>query len=189
VLERTGACRPPTRYCAAVGYGAAVGYRAALGYRAWARIPESKSGGWSHDSSECAHMWTCPQCVRVCARSRARLCARVRAPLCARACAFVRAIGGYWRGGRAGHTEASVDFARLAGCSAVGVICELVASDGTGRMARRDDLVAFAQVSLVAPSPTRPFPAWPFLRMKKGGMARRDDRMTSVAPYNLFQQL
>ena len=131
-----------------------------------------------------------PVCACVCARVRTPVCARVRAPLCGRACAFVRATGGYWRGGRAGHTEASVDFARLAGCSAVGVICELVASDGTGRMARRDDLVAFAQVSLVAPSPTRPFPAWPFLRMGKGfRMARRDDRMTSVAPYHLFRQL
>ncbi len=134
-------------------------------------------------------------CVCVCARAHTCVCVCACAFVCAcvriRACAFVRAIGGYWHGGRAGHTEASVDFARLAGCSAVGVICELVASDGTGRMARRDDLVAFAQVSLVAPSPTRPFPfllgrscVW-----EKGGMARRDDRMTSVAPYNLFQQL
>jgi 3,4-dihydroxy 2-butanone 4-phosphate synthase/GTP cyclohydrolase II len=44
---------------------------------------------------------------------------------------------------RAGHTEAAVDVARLAGLNASGVICEIMADDGT--MARRDDLVAFAR--------------------------------------------
>jgi 3,4-dihydroxy 2-butanone 4-phosphate synthase / GTP cyclohydrolase II len=45
---------------------------------------------------------------------------------------------------RAGHTEAAVDIARLAGLNPSGVICEIMREDGT--MARMDDLVAFAQL-------------------------------------------
>ncbi len=44
---------------------------------------------------------------------------------------------------RSGHTEASVDIARLAGLNPAGVICEIMNDDGT--MARREDLVKFAQ--------------------------------------------
>ena len=44
---------------------------------------------------------------------------------------------------RAGHTEAAVDIARLAGLTPAGVICEIMNEDGT--MARLPDLVAFAQ--------------------------------------------
>ncbi|MFO7477319.1 MAG: 3,4-dihydroxy-2-butanone-4-phosphate synthase [Methyloceanibacter sp.] len=44
---------------------------------------------------------------------------------------------------RAGHTEAAVDLARLAGLYPAGVICEIMNDDGT--MARLPDLVAFAQ--------------------------------------------
>ncbi|HMR29566.1 MAG TPA: 3,4-dihydroxy-2-butanone-4-phosphate synthase [Geminicoccaceae bacterium] len=44
---------------------------------------------------------------------------------------------------RAGHTEAAVDVARLAGLTPAGVICEIMNDDGT--MARLPDLVAFAQ--------------------------------------------
>ncbi len=44
---------------------------------------------------------------------------------------------------RAGHTEAAVDIARLAGLYPAGVICEVMNDDGT--MARLNDLVAFAQ--------------------------------------------
>ncbi len=44
---------------------------------------------------------------------------------------------------RAGHTEAAVDFARLAGLNPSGVICEIMNEDGT--MARLPDLVSFAQ--------------------------------------------
>jgi len=43
---------------------------------------------------------------------------------------------------RAGHTEASVDLARLAGLSPAGVLCEVVNEDGT--MARLPDLEGFA---------------------------------------------
>lgn len=44
---------------------------------------------------------------------------------------------------RAGHTEAALDLARLAGLYPSGVICEIMNDDGT--MARMPDLVAFAQ--------------------------------------------
>jgi 3,4-dihydroxy 2-butanone 4-phosphate synthase/GTP cyclohydrolase II len=44
---------------------------------------------------------------------------------------------------RAGHTEASVDLARMAGLYPASVICEIMNDDGT--MARMPDLVAFAQ--------------------------------------------
>jgi len=43
---------------------------------------------------------------------------------------------------RAGHTEAAVDLARLAGLTPAGVICEIMNDDGT--MARRPQLEAFA---------------------------------------------
>ena len=43
---------------------------------------------------------------------------------------------------RAGHTEAAVDLARMAGLSEAGVLCEIVNEDGT--MARVPDLIDFA---------------------------------------------
>ena len=45
---------------------------------------------------------------------------------------------------RAGHTEAAVDIARLAGLNPSGVICEVMRDDGS--MARFDDLIDFARV-------------------------------------------
>lgn len=44
---------------------------------------------------------------------------------------------------RAGHTEAAVDLARLAGCSPAGVICEIMHDDGS--MARVPDLMLMAK--------------------------------------------
>jgi len=44
---------------------------------------------------------------------------------------------------RAGHTEAAVDLARLAGCTPGGVICEVL--DENGGMARLPDLIALAR--------------------------------------------
>lgn len=43
---------------------------------------------------------------------------------------------------RAGHTEAAVDLAKMAGLNGVGVICEIIKENG--EMARRDDLKHFA---------------------------------------------
>lgn len=51
------------------------------------------------------------------------------------------------RGGvlaRDGHTEASVDLARLAGCQPVGALCEIVSEDDPTDMARGDELRRFA---------------------------------------------
>jgi 3,4-dihydroxy 2-butanone 4-phosphate synthase / GTP cyclohydrolase II len=45
---------------------------------------------------------------------------------------------------RAGHTEAAVDVARLAGLNPSGVICEVMSEDGS--MARMDDLFVFARL-------------------------------------------
>jgi 3,4-dihydroxy 2-butanone 4-phosphate synthase/GTP cyclohydrolase II len=45
---------------------------------------------------------------------------------------------------RTGHTEAAIDIARLAGLNPSGVICEIMNDDGT--MARRPELIAFAQL-------------------------------------------
>ena len=50
-----------------------------------------------------------------------------------------------WDGGvleRAGHTEAAVDIAKLAGLNPSGVICEIMSDDGT--MARLPELIEFA---------------------------------------------
>ena len=61
----------------------------------------------------------------------------------------VRAISSRYRqeeGGvlrRAGHTEATVDLARLAGLYPAGVLCEILNEDGT--MARLPQLLEFAQ--------------------------------------------
>lgn len=45
---------------------------------------------------------------------------------------------------RAGHTEAAVDLARLAGLYPAGVLCEIVKDDGSGEMARLPDLEKFS---------------------------------------------
>jgi 3,4-dihydroxy 2-butanone 4-phosphate synthase / GTP cyclohydrolase II len=45
---------------------------------------------------------------------------------------------------RAGHTEASVDLARLAGCRPISVICEILSDDGS--MARLPELMRFARL-------------------------------------------
>ena len=48
---------------------------------------------------------------------------------------------------RAGHTEAAVDLARIAGLSPAGVICEIMNDDGT--MARMRELIAFSQAHAI----------------------------------------
>src|SRR5205085_42511 len=44
---------------------------------------------------------------------------------------------------RAGHTEATVDLVKLAGCRPIGVICEIMSEDGS--MARLPELIKIAQ--------------------------------------------
>ncbi|MFC6088585.1 bifunctional 3,4-dihydroxy-2-butanone-4-phosphate synthase/GTP cyclohydrolase II [Saccharothrix sp. BKS2] len=45
---------------------------------------------------------------------------------------------------RAGHTEAAVDLARMAGLAPAGVLCEIVSQKDEGDMARREELEVFA---------------------------------------------
>ena len=76
---------------------------------------------------------------------------------------------------RAGHTEAAVDLARLAGLTPAGVICEIVNDDGT--MARLPELLEFAArarpgAGLHRPARRVPPPA-------------RDDRSSGIAEARL----
>ncbi|MFU8812762.1 MAG: 3,4-dihydroxy-2-butanone-4-phosphate synthase [Balneolaceae bacterium] len=54
---------------------------------------------------------------------------------------LIAADGGVLR--RAGHTEAAVDFARLAGCHPAGIICEIIHDDG--EMARLPELIELSK--------------------------------------------
>jgi 3,4-dihydroxy 2-butanone 4-phosphate synthase/GTP cyclohydrolase II len=76
---------------------------------------------------------------------------------------------------RAGHTEAAVDIARLAGLNPAGVICEIMNDDGT--MARMDDLVAYAERHQLKIGTIRDLIAW---------RLRRDNNLQRVGdtPFN-----
>jgi 3,4-dihydroxy 2-butanone 4-phosphate synthase/GTP cyclohydrolase II len=69
---------------------------------------------------------------------------------------------------RAGHTEAAVDVARLAGLNPSGVICEVMREDGT--MARLDDLMQFAAANGLKIGTIRDLIAY---RLKKDHMVER----------------
>ncbi|MFL6735333.1 MAG: 3,4-dihydroxy-2-butanone-4-phosphate synthase [Sphingomicrobium sp.] len=69
---------------------------------------------------------------------------------------------------RAGHTEAAVDVARLAGLNPSGVICEIMREDGT--MARLDDLMEFAKLHGLKIGTIRELIAY---RLKKDHMVER----------------
>jgi 3,4-dihydroxy 2-butanone 4-phosphate synthase/GTP cyclohydrolase II len=69
---------------------------------------------------------------------------------------------------RAGHTEAAVDVARLAGLNPSGVICEIMREDGT--MARLDDLMEFARAHGLKIGTIRDLIAY---RLKKDNMVER----------------
>ena len=77
---------------------------------------------------------------------------------------------------RAGHTEAAVDVARLAGLNPSGVICEIMREDGT--MARLDDLMEFAKIHGLKIGTIRDLIAY---RLKKDHMVERvaETRFTS----------
>lgn len=68
---------------------------------------------------------------------------------------------------RAGHTEAAVDLARLAGLPSAGVICEVMNDDGT--MARLPDLIPFAQKYGLRLISVRDIIAWRSVREKLVG--------------------
>ena len=75
---------------------------------------------------------------------------------------------------RAGHTEAAVDVARLAGLNASGVICEIMREDGT--MARLDDLMDFARAHGLKIGTIRDLIAY---RLKKDHLVER----VAVSPF------
>ncbi len=75
---------------------------------------------------------------------------------------------------RAGHTEAAVDVARLAGLNASGVICEIMREDGT--MARLDDLMDFARTHGLKIGTIRDLIAY---RLKKDHLVER----VATAPF------
>src|ERR1043165_1870006 len=79
---------------------------------------------------------------------------------------------------RAGHTEAAVDVARLAGLNPSGVICEIMREDGT--MARLDDLMDFARSHGLKIGTIRDLIAY---RLKKDHMVERvaDTRFSSAS--------
>src|SRR5205085_9045190 len=79
---------------------------------------------------------------------------------------------------RAGHTEAAVDVARLAGLNASGVICEIMGDDGT--MARLDDLMDFARTHSLKIGTIRDLIAY---RLKKDHMvdAVAETRFTAAS--------
>ena len=69
---------------------------------------------------------------------------------------------------RAGHTEAAVDIARLAGLNPSGVICEVMRDDGS--MARFEDLIDFARVHRLKIGTIRDLIAY---RLKKDHLVER----------------
>jgi len=69
---------------------------------------------------------------------------------------------------RAGHTEAAVDVARLAGLNPSGVICEIMREDGT--MARLEDLMDFARAHSLKIGTIRDLIAY---RLKKDHLVER----------------
>ena len=69
---------------------------------------------------------------------------------------------------RAGHTEAAVDVARLAGLNPSGVICEIMRDDGS--MARLDDLMDFARAHSLKIGTIRDLIAY---RLKKDHLVER----------------
>ena len=75
---------------------------------------------------------------------------------------------------RAGHTEAAVDVARLAGLNPSGVICEIMREDGT--MARLDDLMDFARAHGLKIGTIRDLIAY---RLKKDHLVDR----VSISPF------
>lgn len=85
---------------------------------------------------------------------------------------------------RAGHTEASIDLARIAGLYPAAVICEIMNDDGT--MARMPDLVAFAQRHALKIGAIDALIAY---RLKNDRIVKRTAQLpveTAAGPFTLF---
>ncbi|MGX7895337.1 3,4-dihydroxy-2-butanone-4-phosphate synthase [Tsuneonella sp. HG222] len=79
---------------------------------------------------------------------------------------------------RAGHTEASVDIARLAGLNPSGVICEIMDEDGT--MARLDSLIRFGRKHGLKIGTIRDLIAY---RMRHDHLVKRTGESTLTSDY------
>ena len=82
---------------------------------------------------------------------------------------------------RAGHTEAAVDLARLAGCTPAGAICEIMNEDGT--MARVPDLIEVAKRHGLLLITIEDLIAY---RARAEAMVRRDADARIPTPYGEF---
>jgi 3,4-dihydroxy 2-butanone 4-phosphate synthase / GTP cyclohydrolase II len=82
---------------------------------------------------------------------------------------------------RAGHTEAAVDLARLAGCAPAGVICEVM--DDEGRMARLPDLLALARAHALVVLTIKDLIRY---RIQKDKLVRRVATTTLPTPFGIF---
>jgi 3,4-dihydroxy 2-butanone 4-phosphate synthase/GTP cyclohydrolase II len=85
---------------------------------------------------------------------------------------------------RAGHTEASVDLAKLAGLYPAGVICEIMNEDGT--MARLPDLLAFSKKHGLKICSIENLIEY---RRKKEVLVKRIAATKLPTPYGLFQMI
>ncbi len=83
---------------------------------------------------------------------------------------------------RAGHTEASVDLARLAGLKPAGVICEIMKDDGT--MARLPDLEKFAEKHGLKIITIRDLIAY---RIKNESLVKREVETLLPTKYGIFR--
>ena len=83
---------------------------------------------------------------------------------------------------RAGHTEAAVDLARLAGLKPAGVICEIMKDDGT--MARLPDLEKFAEEHGLKIITIRDLIAY---RIKKESLVKREVETVLPTRYGTFR--
>ena len=85
---------------------------------------------------------------------------------------------------RAGHTEAAVDLAELAGLRPAGVICEIVSQKDPGEMARCDELRVFADEHGLALVSIADLIAW---RRKHEKLVRRVAEARIPTPYGEFR--
>jgi 3,4-dihydroxy 2-butanone 4-phosphate synthase / GTP cyclohydrolase II len=85
---------------------------------------------------------------------------------------------------RAGHTEAAVDLARLAGCSPAGVICEVM--DVRGGMARVPELLALAAEHGLRIITIKDLIRY---RIQKDKLVRRAATTTLPTPYGTFKSI
>ncbi len=85
---------------------------------------------------------------------------------------------------RAGHTEAAVDLARLAGCYPAGVICEVM--DEEGRMARVPELLALAEAHGLRVITIKDLIQY---RIQKDKLVRRAATTVLPTPYGTFRAI